>query len=286
MESLTSLLLDIYDTHDQWIWNTLSRGKKTLRNLHTGLFAAVTVEAFRNSIPKQALADGFMSRCALVYVPATSRIYPYPKLPEKAPSEEELARRLAWIACNAMGEYELSEGALTVYDKWYHKWKEDLKRYPEYQGIKSRESVRVLKLSLLLRCQRYENGAKIITEEDVHEAIKIIEYTTGNLPLLLSEIIEENYYYQIMDKVTNYMKRKKKTKRVDMIRGMRFKTAEIDEAVSQLVQEMRIHVFSSNGERIKVPRRKTDEVYHWVEPLTEEEKIMYGDKEEKEGEEA
>lgn len=264
MESLTSLLLDLYDNHEKWVWNTLSRGKKILRRLHTGLFAAVTVDAFRSSIPKQALADGFMSRTALVYVPTTERSFSYPRLPKGAPSVEELARRLAWIATQAMGEYVLSDKAQKYYDMWYDEWKLSLKDAPEMQGVKSRESIRLLKVALLLRLQRYGEKSHYIEEEDIKDAEKIIDYTIANVPILLSEIVADDDFWKNHAKTIEYIKKRKEVVRQTLLGALRIKSRELNEILHQLIQEGKIKIKTEEGKTIRCMQKKTDEKYIWI----------------------
>lgn len=270
MESLTSLLLDLYDNHETWIWNTLSRGKKILKRLHTGLFAAVTVDAFRSSIPKQALADGFMSRTALVYTPGTERCFPYPRLPRGAPSVEELSRRMAWLATTSMGQFQLSQKANKHYDNWYYEWKQSLKKETEYQGVRSRESIRILKVALLLKLQRYEEEDHKITETDIKDAIGIVEYTNSTLPLLLSEITDDGEFWKIHGKVSAYLKKKKEATRSEVLSGLRYRAKELDEIISQLIQERKVEVFNAQGRKQAKMLKNSSELYKWAGPSDEQ----------------
>ena len=78
-------LLDLYDARDEWHTETKGSGKSVLRNLHTTLFGATTVDGLRNSIPDSAKGDGFLSRTILVHVPDTRRQYMRPFIPKARP---------------------------------------------------------------------------------------------------------------------------------------------------------------------------------------------------------
>ncbi|NJL70582.1 MAG: DUF3987 domain-containing protein [Candidatus Competibacteraceae bacterium] len=85
-DTLTQLLLDLYDCHPTFEWRTLGRGTKTLRKLYTSFVAGTTVQGLRESIPQAAKGDGFMSRTILVYVPTSKRKYPEPFEARGAPT--------------------------------------------------------------------------------------------------------------------------------------------------------------------------------------------------------
>ncbi len=184
----TNLLLDLFDAHETWEWKTLGRGKKVLRRLCTNFVAGTTVDGLRGSIPQAAKGDGFISRTLMVYVPTSLRKYDMPRQAVGAPTTEDMAKRLAWIAQNAVGEFTLSAEARKEYTRWFDWFYQQMEDNPGMEGAISRMDVNLLKVALLIRCNRYEEEGNEITLEDLRTAIGLLEATYASLPFLLGQV--------------------------------------------------------------------------------------------------
>lgn len=187
-DKTTALMLDLYDCHPIWEWKTLGRGKKFLKNLFTTFVAGTTVEGLRESIPKAAKGDGFLSRTIMVYVPSSKRKYAMPRTAKGAPTMVDMQQRLAWIAQHSIGEFVLSADAEAEYDKWYDWFYAAMEANPGIEGAISRMDVHLLKVALLIRASRYDDGPPIISKDDLMDAMMLLDATFVNLPFLLGQI--------------------------------------------------------------------------------------------------
>jgi hypothetical protein len=222
-ESMTSLMLDLYDAHTDWEWNTLGKGKKTLRRMFTTFAAGTTIDGLRGSIPKAAKGDGFLSRTVLVYVPSSKRQYDMPREAYGCPDTDEMSRRLAWVAEHTIGEFTLSPEAREEYSKWYKWFYKKMEDNPAIEGAISRMDVHLLKTALLIRASRYDALGLQIEMEDLQDAIRLIDATYASFPLLLSQL-DEDTVIQAVSKVELLLQRHKELSRQKVLVYSRLRT--------------------------------------------------------------
>ena len=261
-ESMIPNLLDLYDAHKEWEWSTLGRGKKVLRNLHTTMLAGTTVEGLRSSIPSSAMGDGFLSRTIPVYVPDTKREYPHPFIPKNAPSEDELAKRLAWVASNTMGEFEFTKEAEAFFKLWYKDYKAFLRANPAVSGAMSRLDVNVYKTSLLMRAQRYGDDTPFITKEDLLNAIRLLDLTYGSFGFLRSQMSPDDVVMWA-SKLAEYIKKKPNVNRQTILQRTHVKGEVATMAIEELVGKGEVQV-SFGGKVYLHATNRGMESYLWI----------------------
>lgn len=259
-DGMVEILLDLYDPHDTWEWRREGKGTKRLRKLCTSLVAGTTVDGFRGSIPNAAKGDGFLSRSVLVYVPESKRVYPQPFLPEGAPDSEEMAKRLAWIAENALGEYTLSDDATRVYTEWFFRYSKIMDNNPTLAGALSRMDINVLKTALLLRAARYEIGTEV-SSTDMEDAIRLVETTYNSVPFLLGQLDEDIILTQVA-RAEIFMRQKGRIQRAHFLTGMRLRSDIATCVVTEMLARGEITV-EYEGKEYPAPLGKTEEFYVW-----------------------
>ena len=257
-------LLRLYDCDRPFIWRTVKRGRPVaLKNLHTTLLAGTTMTGFRSSLSDAVRTDGFLSRSAIVYCPKTPfRRFSRPRIVDEAPSKKELQRRLAWITEHAVGEFDLTPEADKYYEKWYNKWWDDLEEDTQYQGLKSRIHVLVLKIAMLLRIQRYEVGPKLVDKDDIKDAIHLIQRTWFEaLPVMKGfEAGDEKPY---LGRMEEYLRERGEVTRQKLLRQGHFTTQEAKDGITMLVDEGKVEIH--RGEKIyPYPSSDGKEIYRWT----------------------
>lgn len=261
-EAMIPNLLDLYDAHKEWDWSTLTRGKQTLRNLHTTLLAGTTVDGLRGSIPASAMGDGFLSRTIPVYVPDTKRCFRKPFIPKNGPTEDELAKRLAWVASTCIGEFQLTKEADEYMEEWYKNFKEFLRNNPTISGSMSRMDVNVYKTALLMRAQRYNDKAPFITKEDLLNAIKLLTLTYSSFPFLRSQINPDELV-SWSAKLGEFIRKKGKTTRVVILRSLHIKSELATLVLEELIAKGDIQVYWDNN-RVPHATTRSEEEYEWT----------------------
>jgi Protein of unknown function (DUF3987) len=258
---LTDNLLALYDCDRPFSWRTVKRKKVELKNLHTTLIAGTTLQSFRASVSEGTRADGFLSRTVLVNCPRTEgRRFSRPRTVPGAPTQKELAERLRWMAMNAIGEFDLSPEADKYYDKWYNGWRDELENDTQYQGLKSRINVLVLKVALLLRIQRYDSRDRIIDLQDVKDAILIIKKTWFEaLPMIRGFESDQRSF---IGRLEEYIRTRKEVDKLKLQRQGKFTALELREGLAVLADEGKITI-SLNGSQRQYPSSNTKEIYKW-----------------------
>lgn len=259
---LTDILLALYECDRPFTWRTVKRKKKELRNLHTTLIAGTTLTSFRNSLSENVRTDGFLSRSVMVYCPKTiGRRFSIPKIVPGAPDEKQLQQRLAWIAEHSVGEFDLSPEAFKYYDRWYNKWRDEIEEDTQFQGLKSRISVLILKVSLLLRLQRYETGPKLIDLQDVKDAILLIRKTWFEaLPVMRG--FESSTAKPFVGRMEEYIRGRGEVDRLKLLRQGKFTAQEVTEGLTLLCEEGKVEIWRGKESR-EYPSRDGKEVYKW-----------------------
>jgi len=260
-KGMTGFLMDIYDPHERWEVNTLSRGKEVLRHLCTNFLGATTPAGLQKSINDTALEDGFLSRSTLVFQPRSTRRYSMPRVVVGGPPKEEMKKRLAWIAENNMGPHTLTEDAKSVYDEWYNEFMDDLEAKNGHAHACSRMDIQVLKLALILKCCRYDIS-KEITKNDIETAIQITKITAASYTRIFQSIGASSFLQKI-DAVADYIRMKKRATRSMLIRNTRLTADEISTAVSNLSQSGQVRIFVDRREK-DFPSKRGDEEYRWA----------------------
>ena len=261
-EAMIPNLLDLYDCHADWDWNTLSRGKKVLRNLHTTLLAGTTVEGLRMSIPPSAMGDGFMSRTVPVYVPDTKRCFRQPFVPKYAPDSDELAKRLAWIAQRTMGEFRLTKEAGEFADGWYRNFKDYLRQNPTVSGAMSRMDVNVYKTALLMRAQRYDDDSPFVTKEDLLNAIRLLDLTYSSFPFLRSQISPDELIATTA-RIGEYVRKKKRVSRIVVLQRTHLKSEMATLVFEELLAKGYVKAWF-DGKEVQHATTRSAEEYEWV----------------------
>jgi hypothetical protein len=259
---LTDNLLALYDCDRSFSWRTVKRKRIELKNLHTTLIAGTTLTSFRSSLSEGTRSDGFLSRTVLVYCPRTEgRRFSRPRAVPGAPCKDDLAVRLEWIARNTIGEYDLSPEADKYYDRWYDRWRDELESDSQYQGLKSRINVLVLKVALLLRAARYDSRNRTIDVQDVKDAIMIIKKTWFEaLPMIRG--FEGDSDKPFIGRLEDYIRRNVEIDRVKLQRQGKFTAVELREGLTMLSDEGKIEIRLDDTVRT-YPSSNTREVYKW-----------------------
>jgi hypothetical protein len=267
-ENLTSDLLDFYDCHNVWPWRTVKRGVIELRNLHTCFLGASTPKGFQRSLPDAVLGDGFLSRCVIVAQLENPRTFAQPRPVSGAPDQQELGRRLGYIASTMNKEHEFSPGAWQLYEHWYLKHKEKLRRElsDDNLGINSRLDINVQKVAFLMKAQRYtEPEDRTIQLGDLEDSIRLLEGTFARAPSVLRGVIDDAFS-RTVNKVETFLRRKKNCLRQEVLSGLRMSAVELDPIIEELRREGSIRIIESEKSQKRSGKPlKSEERYVWNE---------------------
>ena len=261
---LINNLVDLYDCKDVDSKDTVGRGHVEFKNIFFTLIGATTITGINESIPSEAMGGGFLSRLILVHSPKPTRSYPEPLEVVGGPTRKDLAKRLAWIANNAQGEYYFSDEAKRYFNKLYATHRKVLVQATDSESDqKSRYDIHLRKLALILKAQRYEDG-KEISLEILKEAEDILDFTYEAAKGITAEV-GASFYNSSYLKVKNVIKEREKITRRQLLQ--RFSGAGIN---AELMTKILIHLYQEGvititlkGKNMKTVSANGEEVYRF-----------------------
>jgi hypothetical protein len=259
---LVEKLTDLYDCKHADDDATRGSGHRKIKDIYVTFFGATTAEGLRDSVPESAFGGGFMSRVIVAFQEDTKRCFPIPKIVEGSKTFEELSRSLAWIAENAQGKFTLSKEANEEYVKWYKKNKE---KQRTHERTYSRLDNHLLKVSMLVRAQRYEEGTEI-SRQDFLDALKLLENTLDTSHKATDDI-GASYFQKALRRVRSCIENQggQLERRLLIRQNSRdYNVYIINQALNQLIQEDALEVYVGKGDNVKVKQTITsngDEIY-------------------------
>lgn len=259
-------LLDLYDAFDEWEWTTKSDKKRVLKDIYTTILAATTPSGFKESVPTEAIGDGFLSRTIIANSGVTERRFFVPQAPANAPTDDVLAERLAYVAQAMQGSYRLSDEAYDYLNNWYDGFCETRDEAGEDAGIISRQNIHVLKLAFLLHAQSYPHPRdKEISLETAQMAKSLMEATYLTAYNAVNQVKHKGEFEDVF-KVREYILNKGKVDRKTLLASTRIKGSRINTILKYLHTQGYITIWDEDGNQLDKPYRKTCEVYKYDGP--------------------
>ena len=184
-QQLMADLCDWYDCRRKWRYKTKTQGEDFITNVWVNLIGATTPDLMRTALPQDAQGGGLTSRMIFVYAERKGKSVPIPFLtPELRQLREDLALDLEDI--NMMiGRFEPTKEWYDTYIEWYMKEEIDPAiRDPRFIAYQSRRSTHLRKLCMIMSASRSSDF--IITEDDFHRALSLLERTEKVMPRAFS----------------------------------------------------------------------------------------------------
>ncbi len=268
MTGLVNDITNLFDCRDHDSDITRERGFEPLENIYITLIGAITPTGLEESIPREALSGGLLSRMVLVYQELPTKIYSRPLHLTGFPTVESLAPKLAWIADHARGTYKFTPEAEAAYEAWYVDWKtriiagELTLREDEH-----RFDTLLRKVAMLLRVAEYRPGTEI-TLQNFTEAKAIMDYTQSMASRLMVTLGNTDFVSKLT-KIKDYLVKKGTCTRRQLLNryASAIPSAEITTYVNQLIDQGYISV-TFNGQPLWHSAGRQQEVYK-VEPFNE-----------------
>jgi hypothetical protein len=258
-------MINLYDCKDHDSNYTIKGNLKTMEHVFFNFFAATTPSGFEASIPEEAHGGGFLSRIILVRQDRPTRYFPVPFIPEGAPSIEELARRLAWVARFKGGEYVLNEEAQEMYEKWYHDYRNSFRAGGLNDGDEGngRGDVMLMKIATLIRAQSYTLGTTI-TPRELKVAILLVGMIEEAKKSAYGLIQPNEWSKRMQTIVTRLESHPDGVPRTKLSRWVSraLNVKDMDEVLDALVTAGKLEVYLDD-QLIAKPHRVGKEIYVW-----------------------
>ena len=172
-KGMTEIMTDLYDSHDEWEYQTDGSGQDKLVNLCVNAIVATTPKWLATNLPEGAIGGGFTSRFVIVH---GDKKHKWLALPPK-PSEKlykNLVADLKHIS-QLNGAFRWEKEAYERYDEWYCSIEQTQRNLKDdrLRGFVSRMHTMMLKVAMILQVSQSDD--LIITAINISRSIKMID---------------------------------------------------------------------------------------------------------------
>jgi len=181
---LLTMLTDLYDCPDKWAYKTRYKGWEQVVNACLNVIAGTTPKWLKDTIPRDAIAGGFVSRLVFIYVNHTDRQFAHPvytdveeKLRLKLVHDLSLIRRIK-------GPFKWGQGSKEWYTIWYADNARKLRKSPDLYVRRKKDLV--LKLAMCVSASK--SSDKIITINDLRTGVNAVNKVEEYLPVAIALI--------------------------------------------------------------------------------------------------
>lgn len=181
---LLTMLTDLYDCPDKWAYKTRFKGWEQVVNVCLNLIAGTTPKWLRDTIPRDAIAGGFVSRLVFIYVNHTDREFAHP---EYTDVEERLRVKLVHdlsLIRRIKGPFKWGSEAKDWYTDWYSVNAEKLKKAPELYVRRKKDLV--LKLAMCVSASK--SSDRILNIADLQAGVNAVNKVEEYLPIAIALI--------------------------------------------------------------------------------------------------
>lgn len=171
-----SSLTDWYDSKDDWEYETVGRGKDSIKGVCLNLVGGTAPDWIQSMIPHEAVGGGFTSRVIFIVEEVKGKIVPEPVMTEREEQLQGMLQRDLERISKLVGEITMSPGAKDAYVKWYVKQSENNTPAvddPRFAGYNERRATHIKKLMMV--CSVARDDHLYIMEEDFYRALGLLE---------------------------------------------------------------------------------------------------------------
>jgi len=196
---LLGYLCDWFDCPDVFRYKTVGRGDEVLNNIWVNLQGATTPSLLRTSLPEEAVGSGFTSRTIFVYEEDKGRVVVIPGVPNEMQDDGEITdmqdmllegeKKLVndLMQMRAMqGRFREGPGFRKLYYNFRLASEERQPKNQKMEGYEGRRPLHAVKLAMVMSASR--NNELVITEEDLANAIELLEQTEVKMPRTFSGV--------------------------------------------------------------------------------------------------
>lgn len=196
-ERMLTILTDLWDGKEgDWLKTTRTAGNNTVPWPYINMIACTTMQGIE-SLPKNALMGGFMSRTLMVHAHDKKQLIPYPSEVIQAAWYHDLKTKLIHDLEDISlmnGPFLLSKEAREFGVKWYDRHHLiDYRKHEDdeaAQNVLARAQTQIHKISMILSASRSSNME--ITKKDLERAVKAYDETTLHSLKIVQKIASSN----------------------------------------------------------------------------------------------
>lgn len=180
-----SSLTDWYDSKDDWEYETVGRGKDSIKGVCLNLVGGTAPDWIQSMIPHEAVGGGFTSRVIFIVEEAKRKIVPEHTMTVREMELQNMLVRDLERINNLKGEALMTREAKQLYVDWYTRETEKAESGhpavddPRFSGYNERRATHLRKL--LLVCAAARGDDLLIQPDDFNRAVRLLEGAEKNM---------------------------------------------------------------------------------------------------------
>lgn len=170
---------------------TKTQGSDIIQNPWVNVLACTTPAWISGNFPEYTIGGGFTARCIFVYAERKRQLVAYPS--ESLPPEFQDIRRKLIVDLELIsqigGAYELTPDAMEWGENWYaehHSRRPGHLDNDRFGGYLARKQTHMHKLAMIVAASKRDE--RVITIDDLQEALSLVSATEAAMPLVFSQI--------------------------------------------------------------------------------------------------
>lgn len=183
--SYLSALTDWYDSKDDWEYETVGRGKDSIKGICLNLVGGTAPDWIQSMIPHEAVGGGFTSRVIFIVEEQKRKLVPEHTMTVREIELQEMLLRDLERINKLVGQMEMNPGAKQLYVDWYIEQNmlaqagKPAVDDPRFAGYNERRATHLRKL--LMVCSAARGDDLWITEDDFNRAVKLLNGAEVNM---------------------------------------------------------------------------------------------------------
>lgn len=180
-----SSLTDWYDSKDDWEYETVGRGKDSIKGVCLNLVGGTAPDWIQSMIPHEAVGGGFTSRVIFIVEEKKRKVVPIPIITEREKELKEMLVRDLERINKLTGVVTMSKEAMSLYVNWYTTETEKAEAGSpavddsRFAGYNERRATHLRKLLLVSSAARDDD--LIINTDDFRRAVSLLEGAEVNM---------------------------------------------------------------------------------------------------------
>lgn len=175
---LMSDLTDWFDCGDRWTYRTKNMGTDDISGVFVNLIGATTPDLIQSTLPLDAIGGGLTSRMIFVYADKKSKTVAIPFVSMEVQTiRQHLLHDLEQISM-MQGPFRVTKQFTEDWTAWYtNADNHQIFNDGRLAAYEERRPTHILKLCMIMSVMRDKSMQKVITSEDLQNAVALLEET-------------------------------------------------------------------------------------------------------------
>ncbi len=259
---LLANLTDWYNSKNEWVYETVGRGRDELQGLCFNLLGATAPDWLQSMLPQEAVGGGFTSRVIFVVEEQKKATIPEHTLTTVELELQEMLFRDLQLISLLKGSFSFSPEAKDAYTGWYTKEDkllgegEQAVEDPRFAGYCERRATHLRKMMMLMSASR--SDALVIELQDFKRALTLLKATEVKMHKTFGGLGKAKHG-DVTEMVMDYVRAVGITTRSSlMAKFYRDLDAGTLRNIEEIMQHMKVI-------KVKSIPDKQEKIYEWIE---------------------